>query len=102
MSTRNTIILAAGKGTRMKSKLYKVLHKVCGRSMVDHVLTQVEKNAHGSNRHRCRLWCRTGRRNVGRPNQVRAAKAATRNWPRRFTDGTIVEGSRGDHFSSER
>ena len=22
---------------------------------------------------------------------VRAAKAATRNWPRRFTDGTIVE-----------
>ncbi len=43
MSTRNTIILAAGKGTRMKSKLYKVLHKVCGRSMVDHVLTQVEK-----------------------------------------------------------
>lgn len=43
MSTRNTIILAAGKGTRMKSKLYKVLHQVCGRAMVDHVLTQVEK-----------------------------------------------------------
>lgn len=43
MSTRNTIILAAGKGTRMKSKLYKVLHQVCGRTMVDHVLTQVEK-----------------------------------------------------------
>lgn len=38
-----TIILAAGKGTRMKSKLYKVLHKVCGKSMVDHVLTQVEQ-----------------------------------------------------------
>ena len=43
MSTRNTIILAAGKGTRMKSKLYKVLHKVCGKAMVDHVLTQVER-----------------------------------------------------------
>lgn len=43
MATRNTIILAAGKGTRMKSKLYKVLHKVCGRTMVDCVLTQVEK-----------------------------------------------------------
>ncbi|TPR47712.1 bifunctional UDP-N-acetylglucosamine diphosphorylase/glucosamine-1-phosphate N-acetyltransferase GlmU, partial [Apilactobacillus micheneri] len=43
MNTRNTIILAAGKGTRMKSKLYKVLHKVCGRTMVDCVLTQVEK-----------------------------------------------------------
>lgn len=43
MSARNTIILAAGKGTRMKSKLYKVLHRICGKSMVDHVLTQVSK-----------------------------------------------------------
>ncbi|WP_125570364.1 bifunctional UDP-N-acetylglucosamine diphosphorylase/glucosamine-1-phosphate N-acetyltransferase GlmU [Lacticaseibacillus songhuajiangensis] len=41
-TSKFTIILAAGKGTRMKSKLYKVLHKVCGKSMVDHVLTQVE------------------------------------------------------------
>lgn len=37
------IILAAGKGTRMKSSLYKVLHKVCGKSMVEHVVRQVEK-----------------------------------------------------------
>lgn len=44
MATRNAIILAAGKGTRMKSKLYKVLHQVCGKTMVDHVLTQIEKN----------------------------------------------------------
>lgn len=44
MNTRNTIILAAGKGTRMKSKLYKVLHRVCGKTMVDCVLTQVEAN----------------------------------------------------------
>lgn len=44
MKTKNTIILAAGKGTRMKSKLYKVLHQVSGKAMVDHVLTQVEKN----------------------------------------------------------
>ncbi|TLQ18044.1 bifunctional UDP-N-acetylglucosamine diphosphorylase/glucosamine-1-phosphate N-acetyltransferase GlmU [Lentilactobacillus parafarraginis] len=43
MATKNTIILAAGKGTRMKSKLYKVLHRLCGKTMVDHVLTQVEK-----------------------------------------------------------
>ena len=40
---RNAIILAAGKGTRMRSKLYKVLHQVCGKTMVDHVLTQLEK-----------------------------------------------------------
>lgn len=43
MATKNTIILAAGKGTRMKSKLYKVLHRLCGKTMVDHVLTQVQK-----------------------------------------------------------
>lgn len=38
----NAIILAAGKGTRMKSKLYKVLHQVCGKTMVEHVLGQLE------------------------------------------------------------
>lgn len=43
MTQRNAIILAAGKGTRMKSKLYKVLHQVCGKTMVEHVLGQLEK-----------------------------------------------------------
>lgn len=33
-----TIVLAAGKGTRMKSALPKVLHPVAGRSMLGHVL----------------------------------------------------------------
>lgn len=33
------IVLAAGGGTRMKSKTMKVLHPVCGRSMLGHVLT---------------------------------------------------------------
>ena len=33
-----TIVLAAGKGTRMKSELPKVLHKVGGLSMLGHVL----------------------------------------------------------------
>jgi bifunctional UDP-N-acetylglucosamine pyrophosphorylase/glucosamine-1-phosphate N-acetyltransferase len=32
------IILAAGKGTRMKSALPKVLHQICGRAMLDHVI----------------------------------------------------------------
>lgn len=40
--TRNAIILAAGMGSRMKSKLYKVLQPVAGKAMVDHVLTQIE------------------------------------------------------------
>lgn len=44
MTAKYAVILAAGQGTRMKSKLYKVLHPVCGKPMVDHVLTQIEKN----------------------------------------------------------
>jgi bifunctional UDP-N-acetylglucosamine pyrophosphorylase/glucosamine-1-phosphate N-acetyltransferase len=38
LKTRYAIILAAGKGTRMKSKLYKVLHPVAGKPMVEHIL----------------------------------------------------------------
>ena len=33
----HVVILAAGKGTRMKSALPKVLHRVAGRPMIDHV-----------------------------------------------------------------
>ncbi|MEF3306544.1 bifunctional UDP-N-acetylglucosamine diphosphorylase/glucosamine-1-phosphate N-acetyltransferase GlmU [Paenibacillus sp. GYB003] len=36
------IVLAAGQGKRMKSKLYKVLHPVCGKPMVGHVLDVLE------------------------------------------------------------
>ncbi|TCS94298.1 bifunctional UDP-N-acetylglucosamine diphosphorylase/glucosamine-1-phosphate N-acetyltransferase GlmU [Hazenella coriacea] len=32
------VILAAGKGTRMKSKKHKVLHPVCGKPMIDHIV----------------------------------------------------------------
>jgi len=43
VDTRYAIILAAGKGTRMKSKLYKVLHPVCGKPMVEHIINRVEE-----------------------------------------------------------
>ena len=33
------IVLAAGQGTRMKSRLPKVLHEISGRPLVGHVLT---------------------------------------------------------------
>ncbi len=39
-----SIILAAGEGTRMKSSLSKVLHKVCGREIVKYVIDSA-KNA---------------------------------------------------------
>lgn len=38
MSELRAVILAAGKGTRMRSKLPKVLHKVGGKPMLQHVL----------------------------------------------------------------
>jgi len=38
MSDRHIVILAAGKGTRMKSARPKVLHPVAGRPMIDYVL----------------------------------------------------------------
>lgn len=41
MTNIYAVILAAGKGTRMKSKLYKVLHPVCGKPMVEHVIDQI-------------------------------------------------------------
>lgn len=42
MKKRSAIILAAGKGTRMKSQLYKVLHPIAGLSMVEHVFRAVK------------------------------------------------------------
>ncbi|MBM7623895.1 bifunctional UDP-N-acetylglucosamine diphosphorylase/glucosamine-1-phosphate N-acetyltransferase GlmU [Sporohalobacter salinus] len=39
MSELATIILAAGKGTRMKSELPKVLHQIGGKSMVEHIIS---------------------------------------------------------------
>lgn len=38
MTELRAVILAAGKGTRMRSKLPKVLHKVGGKAMLQHVL----------------------------------------------------------------
>ena len=43
MPQLTAVILAAGKGTRMKSELPKVLHRLAGDTLIDHVLAKVEK-----------------------------------------------------------
>ncbi|MDN6731378.1 MAG: bifunctional UDP-N-acetylglucosamine diphosphorylase/glucosamine-1-phosphate N-acetyltransferase GlmU [Atopostipes suicloacalis] len=48
MKNRYVIVLAAGQGTRMKSKLYKVMHPVMGKPMVGHVV-QAALNAKVNN-----------------------------------------------------
>ena len=42
MSARAAVIMAAGHGTRMKSKVPKVLHKVGGRSLLDRMIDTVQ------------------------------------------------------------
>ena len=42
MSNIAAIILAAGKGTRMKSELHKVLHPIAGRPMLMHLMASVD------------------------------------------------------------
>lgn len=43
MKNRYAVILAAGQGTRMKSKLYKVLHPVCEKPMLEHIVNEVKR-----------------------------------------------------------
>jgi bifunctional UDP-N-acetylglucosamine pyrophosphorylase / glucosamine-1-phosphate N-acetyltransferase len=45
MSERSclAVVLAAGEGTRMRSSLPKVLHRIGGRTMLDHVLSTAQK-----------------------------------------------------------
>ena len=42
MSNLKAVILAAGKGTRMKSELPKVLHKIYDRCAIDYVCDACE------------------------------------------------------------
>ena len=39
----SVVVMAAGKGTRMKSERPKVLHRIAGRAMLSHVLGTVEQ-----------------------------------------------------------
>lgn len=43
MSETYAVVLAAGQGTRMKSQRHKVLHPVCGKPMIRHVLDNLQQ-----------------------------------------------------------
>jgi bifunctional UDP-N-acetylglucosamine pyrophosphorylase/glucosamine-1-phosphate N-acetyltransferase len=48
MKNLNFIILAAGKGTRMKNSLPKVLHKICDNPLISYVIETAESFQHSS------------------------------------------------------
>ena len=43
MEDLNVIILAAGEGTRMKSKKPKVLHEILNKTMLDYVIDEANR-----------------------------------------------------------
>ncbi|MDR2756377.1 MAG: NTP transferase domain-containing protein [Planctomycetaceae bacterium] len=47
LENQYAVVMAAGKGTRMKSELPKVLYPVCGRPMIEYVLDALEKTPIG-------------------------------------------------------
>jgi bifunctional UDP-N-acetylglucosamine pyrophosphorylase / glucosamine-1-phosphate N-acetyltransferase len=47
LARTRAIVLAAGLGTRMKSRLPKVLHPICGRPLIDYVLDAAEAASGG-------------------------------------------------------
>lgn len=42
---KSAVVLAAGKGKRMKSNLPKVLHKVCGKEMINQIIDTLRKSS---------------------------------------------------------
>lgn len=46
MENLKVVVLAAGQGTRMKSEVPKVLHRVFDKTMVDYVIELLMKPVH--------------------------------------------------------
>ena len=67
----NVVIMAAGKGTRMKSALPKVLHRLAGRSLLQHVLDAAARLQGEAAQRRCIVITGHG------AEQVEAACAAS-------------------------
>ncbi len=81
-----SLLMAAGRGTRMRSSLPKVLHPVCGRPMVEWVIDAAR--AAGADEHRLhhparrRRGRRPARRGRAWPSSARARAPAPPCWPR--------------------
>src|SRR3954467_11109154 len=93
-SDLHIVVLAAGKGTRMKSNLPKVLHRIAGRTLIEHVLRSAESlrpastvvdHGHGADDVRASLANREGLSyalqspQLGTPHAVMQAEPALRD-----------------------
>ena len=93
MTDLHVVILAAGKGTRMKSSLPKVLHALAGRTLIEHVL----KTAEGLRAAGLEVWfdkdalqmgddwarsIRRGRHAWSRRSAMWRSSSSTRRWRR--------------------
>jgi bifunctional UDP-N-acetylglucosamine pyrophosphorylase / glucosamine-1-phosphate N-acetyltransferase len=100
MSDLHVVILAAGKGTRMKSELPKVLHAVAGRALIDRVLdtalalgpvTTTVVIGHGADRLRTHLAARPGIGFVVQEPQLGTGHALLQAAPiLRGREGTVI------------
>ena len=77
MESIDVVVMAAGKGTRMKSRLPKVLHRLAGRPLLAHVMSTV--NALGARR----VVVITG-------NGAQEVEEAVATWPRQGAEPVFV------------
>jgi bifunctional UDP-N-acetylglucosamine pyrophosphorylase/glucosamine-1-phosphate N-acetyltransferase len=98
----HVVIMAAGKGTRMKSQLPKVLHRLGGRALLQHVLDAGAGWAERTARHH-RPWRRRGRGAIAPSGAaVRAPDAAAGHRPRHPAGGAAAARRRLDHADPQR
>jgi bifunctional UDP-N-acetylglucosamine pyrophosphorylase/glucosamine-1-phosphate N-acetyltransferase len=96
--TIDIVIMAAGKGTRMKSRLPKVLHKLAGKSLLQHVLDTTAKlgahpttviTGHGADEVEHAI-ARSGARAVRQMPQLGTGHAIQQVVPHLARDGTTL------------
>jgi bifunctional UDP-N-acetylglucosamine pyrophosphorylase/glucosamine-1-phosphate N-acetyltransferase len=98
MDNLHIVILAAGKGTRMKSEQPKILHRLAGKSLIEHVLRTIRPLeavstvlvvGHGADEVRVALAAHTGLQYVVQSPQLGTGHALLQARP-------LLEGLAGD------